>query len=174
MINGNGLVIPCPNKVVAVVTMTRPIDVATLQSFLGSVGWFRRHISDHAEKQSPLNSLTVKGAEWKWTEQHEHAWLQLKRALMSFPVLRTYDPSLETLLYTDASKLHIGGALCQKIVNEDGTTDLVVIAFYSRSLRGPELSYPIQQQEMLAIVACCQAFEQSHWRRRKYSVHQIT
>ena len=159
MINGNGLVIPCPNKVIAVVTMTRPIDVATLQSFLGSVGWFRRHISDHAEKQSPLNSLTVKGAEWKWTEQHEHAWLQLKRALMSFPVLRTYDPSLETLLYTDASKLHIGGALCQKMVNEDGTTDLVVIAFYSRSLRGPELSYPIQQQEMLAIVACCQAFE---------------
>ena len=59
MINGNGLVIPCPNKVIAVVTMTRPIDVATLQSFLGSVGWFRRHISDHAEKQSPLNSLTV-------------------------------------------------------------------------------------------------------------------
>ena len=96
MINGNGLVIPCPNKVIAVVTMTRPIDVATLQSFLGSVGWFRRHISDHAEKQSPLNSLTVKGAEWEWTEQHEHAWLQLKRALMSFPVLRTYDPSLET------------------------------------------------------------------------------
>ena len=97
--------------------------------------------------------------EWEWTEQHEQAWLQLKRALMSFPVLRTYDPSLETLLYTDASKLHIGGALCQKMVNEDGTTDLVVIAFYSRSLRGPGLSYPIQQQEMLAIVACCQAFE---------------
>ena len=46
------------------------------------------------------------------------------------------------------------GALCQKIVNEDGTTDLVVIAFYSRSLRGPELSYPIQQQEMLVRALC--------------------
>ena len=71
MINGNGLVIPCPNKVTVVVIMARPIDVATLQSFMGSVGWFRRHISDHAEMQSPLNSLTAKGAEWKWKEQHE-------------------------------------------------------------------------------------------------------
>ena len=74
-------------------------------------------------------------------------------------VLRTYDPSLETILYTDASKLHVGGALCQKVVNKDGTKDLVAVAFYSRSLRGPELSYPIQQQEMLAIVASCAVFE---------------
>ena len=36
---------------------------------------------------------------------------------------------------------------------------LIVIAYYSRSLRGPELDYPIQHQEMLAIVACCAAFE---------------
>ena len=74
---------------------------------------------------------------------------------MTFPVLRIFDPKLKTVLYTDSSQHHVGGVLCQ--ILPDGT--LVVIAFYSRSLRGPELKYPIQQKEMLAIVACVTAFE---------------
>jgi hypothetical protein len=41
---------------------------------------------------------------WTWTTAHENAWLGLKRSLMSFPVLRIFDPALETVLYTDSSK----------------------------------------------------------------------
>jgi hypothetical protein len=159
MINGNGLLAPCPTKVVAIVKLERPWDLNTLQQFLGAVNWFRRHISDHAEIQNPLNELTKKGIEWKWTDAHEQAWLKLKRALMTFPVLRIFDPALETVLYTDSSKIHVGGCLCQRVSADDGTKDLVVISYFSRSLRGPELSYPIQQQEMLAVVGACQVFE---------------
>ena len=43
MINGNGLVIPCPEKVQAIAYLTRPSNVKELQSFLGAVNWFRRH-----------------------------------------------------------------------------------------------------------------------------------
>ena len=155
MINGNGLVIPCPEKVKCIVALTRPVDLKGLQSFLGSVNWFRKWLISMAQLQAPLNALLVAGAEWIWTEECESAWLNLKRALMKFPVLRAFDPKLVTLLYTDSSKVHIGGVLCQRLA--DGS--LVVNAYYSRSLRGPELTYPIQQQEMLAIVACCAAFE---------------
>eukprot|EP01047_Picozoa_sp_COSAG01_P004521 COSAG01_NODE_150_length_23941_cov_44.277200_9_plen_325_part_00 len=102
MINGNGLLAPCPNKVVSIVQLERPWDLNTLQQFLGAVNWFRRHISDHAEIQNPLNDLTRKGVEWVWTAAHENAWLGLKRSLMSFPVLRIFDPALETVLYTDS------------------------------------------------------------------------
>ena len=41
----------------------------------------------------------------------------------------------------------------------NGSSSIVAIAYFSRSLRGPELSYPIQQQEMLAVVGACQVFE---------------
>jgi hypothetical protein len=71
---------------------------------------------------------------------------------MSFPVLRIFDPALETVLYTDSSKIHVGGCLTQRVTAKDGTKSLVAISYFSRSLRGPELSYPIQQQEMLAVV----------------------
>jgi hypothetical protein len=63
MINGNGLLAPCPNKVVAIVQLERPWDLNTLQQFLGAVNWFRRHISDHAEIQNPL-ALTNTGEGW--------------------------------------------------------------------------------------------------------------
>jgi hypothetical protein len=155
MINGNGLVIPCPEKVKCIVALTRPADIKGLQSFLGSVNWFRKWIISMAQLQAPLNVLLTAESSWDWTDECEQAWLNLKRALMKFPVLRTFDPKLETLMYTDSSKVHIGGVLCQRLT--DGS--LVVCAYYSRSLRGPELKYPIQQQEMLAIVACCGAFE---------------
>ena len=36
MINGNGLVIPCPEKIKAIVLLTRPSEVVLLQGFLGS------------------------------------------------------------------------------------------------------------------------------------------
>ena len=76
---------------------------------------------------------------------------------MAFPVLRIFDSKLKTVLYTDSSMHHVGGVICQ-ILNDESET-LVVIAYYSRSLRGPELKYPIQQKEMLAIVACVTAFQ---------------
>eukprot|EP01048_Picozoa_sp_COSAG05_P004985 COSAG05_NODE_285_length_12188_cov_539.399537_8_plen_338_part_00 len=158
MINGNGLVIPCPEKVQAIAYLTRPSNIKELQSFLGAVNWFRRHIKDHAKIQAPLNALTKKKVPWIWTDEHELAWLTLKRALMCFPVLRTFDSTLPTILYTDSSGLHVGAALCQELPDDGG---LVAIAFYSRSLRGPELSYPIQHKECLAIVAGCMAF--SHY-----------
>ena len=56
MICGNGTVMPCPEKVKAIVLLTRPTDVKSLQGFTGSVNWFRRHIDDHAEIQFPLNN----------------------------------------------------------------------------------------------------------------------
>ena len=172
MINGNGLVIPCPEKIKAIVMLLRPTDVKELQGFLGSTNWFRRHIADHAKIQFPLNQLCKKDAAWDWNEACEHAWLTLKRKLMSFPVLHTFDPKRKTILYTDASKVHVGGVLCQRLDSDESDDpmvfdeqnpkklgSLIVIAYYSRSLRGPELDYPIQHQEMLAIVACCAAFE---------------
>ena len=60
MINGNGLVIPCPEKVISIVCLERPTDVKELQGFLGNVNWFRKHIASHAQIQFPLNQLTRK------------------------------------------------------------------------------------------------------------------
>ena len=73
---------------------------------------------------------------------------------MTFPVLRIFDPALPVVLFTDSSDVHVGGGLTQRLP----AGELVAIAYYSRSLRGPELSYPIQHKEALAIVSSVMAF----------------
>ena len=155
MICDGGTVLPCPEKVKDIVLLVRPDGVKALQRFKGSVGWFRRHISDYAELEFALNALCKKGADWRWEQVHEDAWLNLKRRLMTFPVLHNFDPKLPTIMYTDASDVHVGGVLTQTA--PDGSKR--VIAYYSRSLKGPELSYPVQQKEMFGIVASSMAFE---------------
>eukprot|EP01048_Picozoa_sp_COSAG05_P011019 COSAG05_NODE_1011_length_6206_cov_2.116751_1_plen_75_part_00 len=59
----------------------------------------------------------------------------LKRKLMTFPVLRIFDPALPVVLYTDSSDVHVGGALCQRLPSGE----LVVAA-----KEGPTVTHHLQ------------------------------
>ena len=94
---------------------------------------------------------------WKpgmWDDECEQAFIEIKKKLISFPVLRTFDPRLKTEIVTDASATHVGGALLQRTEKDEA----VVIAYYSRSLIDAERSYSAQEREMLGVVACAQAW----------------
>ena len=77
-------------------------------------------------------SLILLCLDWIWEDRHEKAWLILKRRLMSFPVLHTFDPKRQSVMYTDASKLHVEAVLCQ-IVDEANDV-IVTIAFITHGL----------------------------------------
>ena len=49
----------------------------------------------------------------EWTEEHTAAWLDIKKALMTYPTLRCFDPKKECFVYTDSSQFHCGGCLIQ-------------------------------------------------------------
>ena len=70
------------------------------------------------------------------SEAARYAFQQLKKAMMSTPVLAYPDPSKEYLLETDASKLGLGAVLSQKQL--DGRYH--PIAFGSRELHGVEVN----------------------------------
>jgi len=73
---------------------------------------FTPHISAAA---TPLRPLLKPSNDFIWTSDHDAAFNEVKSALVSPPVLSQFDPSLETVLQTDASKLNgIGYALLQK------------------------------------------------------------
>ena len=72
---------------------------------------------------------------------------QLKKAVMSAPVLAYPDPNKEYLLKTDASKLGLGAMLSQK--QSDGRYHPV--AFGSRALHGGEVNYHSTKLKFLAM-----------------------
>jgi len=138
---------PDAGKVDAITKMGRPKDVSQVRSFLGMTNYYRRFIRDYATKAFPLTSMTHKGATFQWDETKDQAFLTLKAALSSAPILRHADFMKPFKVSTDASTIAVGGTLSQEY---DGT-DLPV-CFYSRKLDDCQRRYTTTEQECLGVV----------------------
>jgi len=102
------------DKVKAIQNWTTPFKVKHVQAFLGITGYYRKFIRDFAKIAAPLYKLLCKDTKFNWNEDCQKAFEELKKALMSYPILRMPDFSKEFFLYTDASGLAIGAILAQK------------------------------------------------------------
>jgi hypothetical protein len=97
----------------------------------------------------PISDLLRKDKPFKWERTQQDALNHLVDAVTTAPILAHFDPTKTTHLYTDASKYAIGGWLGQK----DAQDQLRPIVFYSRKMTREELGYPVQEQELLALIA---------------------
>jgi hypothetical protein len=82
-----------------------------------------------------------------WTTAYQHAFVLLKAALYSEPVLTQPDWRCPFVIETDASEWAIRCALLE--IGLDGA--LHPVAFDGRKLQGAELNYAVQEKELLAI-----------------------
>ena len=95
-----------------------------------------------------MNQLLENNHQWKWTEQCETAFYNVKEMITSEQVLTHYDPSLPLRLACDASPVGIGAVLSH--VMNDGTER--PIAFASRTLTKTEQGYAQIDKEALGII----------------------
>ena len=80
-----------------------------------------------------------------WLDKHKSEFQKLKQILTSDPLVKTFDPNLNTMLLTDASRLNgLGYALLQKDKNR-----LITCGLYS--LNYPQNRYATIELECLAI-----------------------
>lgn len=131
-----------------------PRNVMELQRFLGLVGYFRKFVKDFAQKAKPLYSLLKKSTAFNFDKQCLEAFRVLKTDLTTFPVLRLYNPRLQTELHTDASSVALAAILLQR---QDDKA-LAPIAFYSQATNSAESRYHSFELEMLAIVKAVERF----------------
>jgi hypothetical protein len=139
----------CKDKVKSVLDWPIPTTLKELQSFLGLANFYRRFVKDYSRITRPMTVLQKKGMPFIFGKAAVEAFDHLKKAFTSAPVLRPFDPSLETMLETDSSDAAIAGVLSQKFEGRWHP-----IAFMSRTLKAAELNYPIGDKELLAIVRC--------------------
>ena len=140
---------PDPAKVDKVMSYAVPTDVSELRRFLGLASYYRRFVANFAKITSPLHALTKKNVEFLWTSKCQKAFEQLKKILVTAPVLAypVFGPDQEFVLETDASGVGLGAVLSQE---RDGCVH--PIAYASRSLDPNEKSYGITELETLALV----------------------
>jgi hypothetical protein len=120
-----------------------PTTVTEVRSFLGLVGYYRRFIEELSKVAKPMTSLLEKGREFKWDEKCQESFDQLKKRLMSPPVLVMPDLQKGFDIYCDAC-----GQGLECVLMKEGH----VIAYASRQLQKNELNYPTHGLELAAVV----------------------
>ena len=152
MVTGKG-VRPDPSKVAKVRHWPRPCNQVDVRAFLGFAGYHRRFVQGFAEIAKPLTELTAKNAPFEWGGAQQRAFLLLREALSTCPVLYHPVPSAEFILDTDASNFAAGGVLSQVV---DGVER--VIAYSSIALNRAQMNYCTTHRELLAVVLMTQRY----------------
>lgn len=135
-----------PNKTQAIESWKIPTSKKELQSFLGLVNYYRRFIKNCSKTAKPLTDLT-KNVPYVWHKEADNSFKELKKAVISAPVLNQYNPKYPIFVTTDASKYAIGAVL-----EQDFPDDRHPVAFVSRTLNPAEQNYAAHDLELLAIV----------------------
>ncbi|XP_043717481.1 uncharacterized mitochondrial protein AtMg00860-like [Telopea speciosissima] len=102
-----------PGKVKAVVNWESPKTVTEIRSFLGLAGYYRKFIENFSKIAMPMTQLTRKGAKFEWNEDCENSFQELKKRLVTAPVLVLPKETEGMVVYTDASKTGLGCVLMQ-------------------------------------------------------------
>ena len=139
---------PQEKKVEAIREWPRPQNKKQVRVFIGLLSYYRRFVPQFAAVAAPLTDLTRNRMPEKvtWTEETEKAFITLKEAPCTGPVLVTPDFSRPLVVQTDASETGVGAVLSQLREGEEHP-----ITYISRKLLPREQKYSTVEKECLAI-----------------------
>nr|GEV36532.1 putative reverse transcriptase domain-containing protein [Tanacetum cinerariifolium] len=110
-----------PAKVEAITKWSRPKTVTEVKSFLGLADYYRRFVEGFSRLALPLIKLMRKGEKFVWNEEREKSFEEIKKRLVSAPILTLPSGSGGFQIYSDASKK---GLVCVLMQHE-----LAVVVF---------------------------------------------
>jgi hypothetical protein len=102
-----------PGNVKDMLNWKLPTNVSEIHSFLGLVGYYRRFIQDFSKIAKPMTRLLEKGKVFKWAQDCQESFEELKKRLTTTPVLVLPDLSKKFDIYCDASRRGLGCVLMQ-------------------------------------------------------------
>ncbi|XP_071462529.1 uncharacterized protein [Marmota flaviventris] len=98
-----------------VVQIPPPSNRGQLREFLGTAGFCRLWIPGFASLAVPLYPLLKRDAQFQWTSEHQQAFDNNKRALLSAPALALQDVEKPFTLYIEEKKGIARGVLTQTL-----------------------------------------------------------
>ncbi|CAH8674419.1 unnamed protein product [Schistosoma rodhaini] len=118
-----------------------PKIITELRSLVGALQYYSRFIPNFSCRANCLFNILTSNS-FKWGEEQESCLRSLLKFLQSDAVLRTYSPSVHSVLITDASPVGIGAVL-----EQEGRP----VTCVSRKLSVSEQGYSQTQREALAV-----------------------
>lgn len=134
------------SKINAIMRYPVPKNPDETKRFVAFANYYRKFIKDFASLTQPMNKLTRKNVKFQWNNDCQKSFEIIKNCLVNTPILAYPNFEKEFIIVTDASKVGVGGTLCQ---NYDGL--LKPISYFSRSFTKGESNKATIEQELLGI-----------------------
>ena len=145
---------PDPSKVRALNDAKPPTSKKELKSFLGMANYSSNFIQNYSDRTVKLRELITASSRWRWTNEHEKEFVELKSSLAECCLLQYFNPNSKTEVICDASPFGLGAVLVQ--ISNNGPN---VVAYASRSLTKTEQNYSQIEREALSILFGCLKFQ---------------
>lgn len=142
------------SKISAILNYPRPKNHKQLKGFLGLTNFYNRFTNKYAATTQPLLQLLKKDRNFKWNQEYNQHFENVKKLFINTVVLKHPNPNRPYFLQTDASSYALGGQLYQY----DDENNVAVIAFTSRTFKGAEQNYHTTEKELLSIIHCLNKF----------------
>ena len=120
---------PLKDKCDAIQNLESPKTLKHTRAFCGMVNFFLSFLSNLCRLLIPIYDLQKKAKKFKWTEETKRAFNDIKKLLISPPLLKAPTPDGIFCLESDTLREGMGGTLLQKQGDE-----WVVIGYHSKRL----------------------------------------
>lgn len=141
----NGM-LPDQSKIEVIKRYPRPSDKDATRRLVAFANYYRRFIRNFADIVRPLNQITRKNVDFKWSQECELSFQTLKARLSSPPILQYPDFGKPFLVTVDASNMACGAVLSQNFDGHD-----LPIFFASKAFNRAEQNKSTIEKELIAI-----------------------
>ena len=123
------------------------------RAFCGMVNFLLSFLPNLCRLLIPIYDLQKKAKKFKWTEEAERAFNDIKKLLINPPVLKAPTPDSLFCLESDTSREGMGGTLLQKQGDE-----WVVIGYHSKRLPKSAKNFGVTELELTGLLVNIHGF----------------
>ena len=146
---------PLKDKCKAIQNLDSPKTLKQTRAFCGMVNFLSSFLPDLRRLLIPIYDLQKKLKKFKWTEEAEKAFNDIKQLLINPPVLKAPTPDGLFHLESDTSREGVGGTLLQKQGNE-----WVVIGYHSKRPPQSTKNFGVTELELTGLLVNIHGFMQ--------------
>ena len=153
----NNNISPDANKTASIKNWDRPRNAKDVMAFIGIANFYRKFVKDFSKRTIPLTNIMGPKSKFKWTEEQENAFNDIKNVLTNYPVLKLPTREGRFKVHTDASEFAIGAVLEQEDLSDK---QIKPVAYFSMKLQGAQIRYATHIKELYAIVKALETWRQ--------------
>ena len=146
---------PLKDKCEAIWNLDSPITLKQTRAFCGMVNFLSSFLPNLRWLLIPIYDLQKKAKKFKWTEEAEKAFNDIKELLVSPPVLKALTPDGLFHLESGTSQEGVGGTLLQKQGDQ-----WVVIGYHSKRLPQSAKNFGVTELELTRLLVNIHGFMQ--------------